>query len=82
FLASLPILAMDGTLKYRGGGSLAGRAHMKTGSIDGVRSQAGIVLDERGRRLVVVSLHNDARLRAGSGEAVQNALMAWVSHRP
>lgn len=82
FLASLPILAMDGTLKYRNGGTLAGRAHMKTGSIDRVRSQAGIVLDEHGRRVVVVSLHNDPRLRAGNGEAVQNAVLAWVSHRP
>ncbi len=81
FLASLPILAMDGTLRHRGG-ALAGRAHIKTGSIDNVRSQAGIVLDERGRRVVVVSLHNDPRLRAGNGEAVQNAVLAWVSRRP
>ena len=36
-------LSMDGTLKHRSGGGLAGRAHLKTGSINNVRAQAGIV---------------------------------------
>jgi D-alanyl-D-alanine carboxypeptidase/D-alanyl-D-alanine-endopeptidase (penicillin-binding protein 4) len=82
FLASLPILSMDGTLAHRDGGPLAGRAHLKTGSLDNVRAQAGIVLDERGRRLVVVILHNDARAESAAGEAVQNALLDWISNRP
>lgn len=82
FLASLPILSMDGTLKRRYGGALAGRAHLKTGSLDNVRAQAGIVLDEKGRRVVMVILHNDARADTPAGEALQNALLAWVNGRP
>ena len=82
FLASLPILSMDGTLVHRDGGALAGRAHLKTGSLDNVRAQAGIVLDEHGRRVVMVILHNDARAESPAGEAVQNALLAWVNNRP
>ena len=81
FLASLPILSVDGTLKRHHGGSLAGRAHLKGGSIDNVRAQAGLLLDERGRRMVVVVLHNDARV-ASAGEPVQNAVLAWVNSRP
>jgi D-alanyl-D-alanine carboxypeptidase/D-alanyl-D-alanine-endopeptidase (penicillin-binding protein 4) len=82
FLSSLPILSMDGTLKRRNGAGLAGRAHLKTGSLDNVRAQAGIVLDERGRRVVMVILHNDARADTSAGEAVQNALLAWINNRP
>lgn len=82
FLASLPILSMDGTLGHRAGGALAGRAHLKTGSLNDVRALAGIVLDARGRRVVVVVLHNDARAETYAGEAVQNALLAWLDARP
>jgi D-alanyl-D-alanine carboxypeptidase/D-alanyl-D-alanine-endopeptidase (penicillin-binding protein 4) len=82
FLASLPILSVDGTLKRRAGGGLAGRAHLKTGSINNVRAQAGIVLDERGRRLVVVILHNAAGADSAAGEQVQNAVLGWVNSRP
>ena len=83
FLSSLPVLAMDGTLKRRLGGSqLAGRAHLKTGSLDDVRSQAGMMLDQHGRWLVVVSLHNAKGADGNAGEAVQNALLRWVYERP
>jgi D-alanyl-D-alanine carboxypeptidase/D-alanyl-D-alanine-endopeptidase (penicillin-binding protein 4) len=82
FLASLPILSMDGTLKRRFGGGLAGRAHLKTGSLNDVRAQAGIVLDEHGRRMVVVILHNAPGAESAAGEAVQSALLDWVNRRP
>jgi D-alanyl-D-alanine carboxypeptidase/D-alanyl-D-alanine-endopeptidase (penicillin-binding protein 4) len=79
FLSSLPISAMDGTLQRRfGGGPLEGRLHLKTGSLDGVRSMAGYLLDRQGRRVVVVSLHNDARLHTANGEQVQDALLRWA----
>jgi len=81
FLASLPILSTDGTQRLRYGGELAGRAHLKTGSLNNVRAQAGVVHDRRGRRLVVVILHNDARADTG-GEAAQTALLSWVNQRP
>lgn len=82
FLASLPILSVDGTLRHRAGGGLAGRAHLKTGSINNVRAQAGIVLDERGRRMAVVVLHNASGADSAAGEQVQNALLAWINRRP
>jgi D-alanyl-D-alanine carboxypeptidase/D-alanyl-D-alanine-endopeptidase (penicillin-binding protein 4) len=82
FLASLPILAMDGTLKRHGGGGLAGRAHLKTGSINNVRAQAGIALDERGRHMVVVILHNAASADTAAGQAVQDAVLNWLNRRP
>ncbi|HCU52768.1 MAG TPA: D-alanyl-D-alanine carboxypeptidase/D-alanyl-D-alanine-endopeptidase [Gammaproteobacteria bacterium] len=81
FLASLPILSTDGTQRLRYGGELAGRAHLKTGSLNAVRAQAGVVHDSKGRRLVVVILHNDARADTG-GEAAQTALLSWVNRRP
>ncbi len=83
FLSSLPVLAKDGTLKRRLGESeFAGRAHLKTGSLDDVRAQAGILLDRQGRRMVVVSLQNTRRAEGYGGEAVQNALLRWVYERP
>jgi serine-type D-Ala-D-Ala carboxypeptidase/endopeptidase (penicillin-binding protein 4) len=82
FLASLPIMSMDGTLKHRSGGGLAGRAHLKTGSLNNVRAQAGIVLDEHGRRMVVVILQNAPSADSAVGEQLQNALLDWVNRRP
>jgi D-alanyl-D-alanine carboxypeptidase/D-alanyl-D-alanine-endopeptidase (penicillin-binding protein 4) len=83
FLSSLPISAMDGTLKRRFGGTpLEGRLHLKSGSLDGVRSMAGYLLDAQGRRVVVVALHNDDRLHTAGGEAVQEALLKWAYDLP
>ncbi len=83
FFSSLPILSVDGTMKDRlDGTSLAGRAHLKTGSLDGVRSTAGIMLDDKGRRMVVVCLQNDPSADTAAGEVVQNALLKWIYHRP
>ncbi len=83
FFASLPVLSVDGTMKYRLDGSvLAGRAHLKTGSLDGVLAAAGMMLDSKGRRMLVVCLQNDPDADSGAGQAVQNALFEWVYHRP
>ncbi len=83
FMSSLPIAAMDGTLRKRFGGSeLEGRLHLKTGSLDDVRSIAGYLLDRRGRRMAVVCLHNHVHADSAAGEAVQDALLRWVYERP
>jgi serine-type D-Ala-D-Ala carboxypeptidase/endopeptidase (penicillin-binding protein 4) len=79
-IASLPLAAVDGTMKRRFNvAEIAGQAHIKTGSLSGVRAIAGYMLDARGRRVVVVSIVN--HLNAGNAEAVQNALLRWVYNR-
>jgi D-alanyl-D-alanine carboxypeptidase/D-alanyl-D-alanine-endopeptidase (penicillin-binding protein 4) len=79
-IASLPLVAVDGTMKKRlSDADVAGQAHIKTGSLTGVRSIAGYVLDAQGRRLVVVSMVNHPN--AGNAQAAQDALLAWVYNR-
>jgi D-alanyl-D-alanine carboxypeptidase/D-alanyl-D-alanine-endopeptidase (penicillin-binding protein 4) len=80
FVASLPLAAMDGTMKKRlTDADVAGQAHIKTGSLTGVRSIAGYMLDARGRRWVVVSIVNHPN--AGNAQAAQDALLTWIYHR-
>ena len=79
-MASLPVPAVDGTLKKRlSGADVAGQAHIKTGSLSGVRAIAGYVLDARGRRVVVVFITNHSN--AGNAQIVQDALLRWVHQR-
>jgi D-alanyl-D-alanine carboxypeptidase/D-alanyl-D-alanine-endopeptidase (penicillin-binding protein 4) len=79
-IASLPVVAVDGTMKKRlSGAAVAGQAHIKTGGLAGVRSIAGYVLDARGRRVAVVLIVNHAN--AGAGQAAQDALLKWVYNR-
>jgi D-alanyl-D-alanine carboxypeptidase/D-alanyl-D-alanine-endopeptidase (penicillin-binding protein 4) len=80
FIASLPLVAVDGTMKKRlSGADIAGQAHIKTGSLTGVRAIAGYVLDAKGRTMVVVCIVNHAR--AQSALPAQDALLTWVYRR-
>ncbi len=80
FLASLPLAGIDGTLKKRlNGKGVAGRAHLKTGYLDGVRALAGYVLDRRGRRAIAVMIINHPN--AGATKAAQDALLACAYER-
>lgn len=81
FVSALPLSAQDGTLANRFGGALAGRMHLKTGSLNGVRSLAGYVLDASGRRVVVVYIYNDPRANSAAAEVVQRVLLEWVHNR-
>jgi D-alanyl-D-alanine carboxypeptidase/D-alanyl-D-alanine-endopeptidase (penicillin-binding protein 4) len=77
YVSSLSLTAIDGTMKRRlGGSAAAGRAHVKTGYIEGVRAIAGYALDYRGDTLAVVLIinHPDAR----NAQSVQDALLEWV----
>ena len=83
FISSLPISAMDGTLRKRfNDASLDGKMHLKTGSLEDVRTVAGYVLDQAGRRVVVVCLHNHPRADTAAGQTVQEAVLKWVYERP
>ncbi len=80
FVSSLPVVAVDGTMKKRlAGADVAGQAHVKSGSLTSVRAIAGYVLDNRGRRVVVVCLVNHAR--AASSHLLHDALLQWVYSR-
>ncbi len=79
-LASLPIVGIDGTMKKRlKEAEATGRAHIKTGTLDGVKTAAGYALDAQGRRYAVVFLINHPRAQAGS--AAIDALINWVAQR-
>lgn len=80
FMASLPVLGADGTMKRRYGESaLAGRAHVKSGSLNGVRAIAGYVLAESGRRYAVVAFVNHER--AAAATPFFDALLTWVGRQ-
>jgi D-alanyl-D-alanine carboxypeptidase/D-alanyl-D-alanine-endopeptidase (penicillin-binding protein 4) len=80
FIASMPLVAVDGTMKKRlGKNGVAGQAHIKTGTLEGVKAIAGYVLDRKGRRNAVVFLVNHPN--AGAAQAAQDALLACVYER-
>lgn len=77
FMASLPIVAVDGTMKKRlKSEAVAGRAHMKTGMLADARAMAGYVLDRLGRRHTVVMIVNHPR--ATESDPAMDALLAWI----
>ena len=81
FISSLPIAAVDGTMKKRlNGSAAAGQAHIKTGLLEGVRTMAGYVLDKEGRRVVVVFFVNHPR--SGNAQQALDALLHWVYEAP
>ena len=59
FATSLAVAATDGTLERRmTQAHAAGRALLKTGSLEGVRALAGYVIDANGTRWILVALVN------------------------
>jgi len=81
FIASLPVVAADGTMRRRlRGEGVAGNAHIKTGLLSDARAIAGYVLDRRGRRHVVVMIVNDPK--GPASQAALDALLAWVYEGP
>jgi D-alanyl-D-alanine carboxypeptidase/D-alanyl-D-alanine-endopeptidase (penicillin-binding protein 4) len=79
-VASLPLIAVDGTMRRRmKSESIAGQAHIKTGSLADVRAIAGYVLDRSGRRYAVTMIVNHAN--AQQSQAAQDALLNWIYSR-
>lgn len=80
FVSSLPIAAVDGTMKKRlRDQGVAGHAHIKTGSLRGVKAIAGYVHDRKGRSVAVVFIINHPD--ASAGQAAQDAMLEWVYRR-
>ncbi|MHB8914536.1 MAG: D-alanyl-D-alanine carboxypeptidase/D-alanyl-D-alanine endopeptidase, partial [Thiobacillus sp.] len=77
FESSLPILGVDGTLRKRvTEPALKGRAHLKTGTLQDVRTLAGYVLNRDGKRLVLVMMINHPN--AARAELAQHVLLTWA----
>ena len=75
--ASLPILGIDGTLKKRfKDRDGRGHAHLKTGSLTGVKSIAGYIGGKNGKQWIVVFIVNHPR--AAYSGAAQDALVEWL----
>lgn len=80
FISSLAIAGVDGTMKNRfRGGLVAGKAHMKTGTLNEVSAIAGYLLDHKDRRIVVVFFVNHPQ--AGNARSAMDALISWVYER-
>ncbi len=77
FIAALPVAGLDGTARRRLGDSPArGQAHIKTGTLNGVRAMAGYLLDRKGQRHAVVMMVNHPE--AAASAAAQDALLEWL----
>jgi D-alanyl-D-alanine carboxypeptidase/D-alanyl-D-alanine-endopeptidase (penicillin-binding protein 4) len=82
FQASLPVAAVDGTLRrrFRSPG-IEGRVRMKTGNLQDVSALAGYVTTASGRSYVAVIFLNHAGADTGHGAALQSALVDWLYAR-
>jgi serine-type D-Ala-D-Ala carboxypeptidase/endopeptidase (penicillin-binding protein 4) len=77
FVASMPLVAVDGTMRKRlKGEQVAGSAHIKTGSLGDVRAIGGYVLDRKGQRHAVVMIVNHAN--AHLAQPAMDELLRWV----
>ncbi|AVR94464.1 D-alanyl-D-alanine carboxypeptidase/D-alanyl-D-alanine-endopeptidase [Pseudoduganella armeniaca] len=81
FQASLPIAAIDGTMRKRLKDSpAAGRARIKTGTLSGVVAVAGYVPDANGEECIVVAIVNHERAGNGVGRGIVDALIDWTAN--
>lgn len=78
FVASLPALGQDGTLRKMQ--QRAGLAHLKTGTLADVSAYAGYVHGPQGRRYVLVAVANHPR--AAALRPALQALVDWTARLP
>ena len=77
FMASLPLVGIDGTMSRRLSASpLKGRAHIKTGSLVDVASIAGYLQAKSGRRVIVVCMVNHPQ--AAAAREASDELLMWI----
>ena len=82
FQSSLPIVALDGTMRKRLLGSpAAARARIKTGTLKNVVAIAGYVPDANNQQCVVVAMINSDLAGNGNGRAAVDALIEWVDRK-
>lgn len=79
FMASLPMLGVDGTVRKRLEGVIpAGEIRIKTGLLNDVRAMAGYVRSKNKKHYVVVSLQNYPGVQNGIGTQVQDEVLKWL----
>jgi len=80
FIASLPLVGIDGTMERRlQESSVRGHAHIKTGTLMDVTSIAGYVAARSGRRIIVSCIIND--VNAPAARPALDALLQWIHDR-
>lgn len=81
FESTLPIVGVDGTLRRRFADTpVAGRAHLKSGTLQDVRALAGYVMNRAGQRMVLVMMINHPH--AEQADRAQRALLTWAYAHP
>ncbi|MDD2700118.1 MAG: D-alanyl-D-alanine carboxypeptidase/D-alanyl-D-alanine-endopeptidase [Sideroxydans sp.] len=79
-MASMPILGVDGSIQQRLTDSpAASHAHLKTGTLEGVKAISGYMRSKSGKEWVVVFLINHPN--AKYGQDAQDALLEWLAAR-
>jgi serine-type D-Ala-D-Ala carboxypeptidase/endopeptidase (penicillin-binding protein 4) len=77
-MSSLPVNGLDGTM--RRSRATTGRAHLKTGSLRDVAGLAGYVLDDTGRRRVLVAIIQHPN--ANAARPALDAIVQWALKAP
>ncbi|WP_338768515.1 D-alanyl-D-alanine carboxypeptidase/D-alanyl-D-alanine-endopeptidase [Massilia sp. METH4] len=81
FQASLPIVAVDGTMKRRlKGTQAAARARIKTGTLRNGVAVAGYVPDANGEPCIVVAIINHDNIDHAAGRGIVDALIEWTAN--
>jgi len=77
FISSLPLAGYDGTMRRRlTDADVAGYAHIKTGTLNEVKTMAGYLVSASGKTYAVVFFINHPN--AAAGGAAQDALLQWL----
>jgi D-alanyl-D-alanine carboxypeptidase/D-alanyl-D-alanine-endopeptidase (penicillin-binding protein 4) len=83
FIASLPIVAVDGGMRNRLRSSpAAGHARIKTGSLRDVAAVAGYVQDANNQTNIVVAMINHPLATGNVARPILDALIDWVARQP
>jgi len=81
FIASMPLVAMDGTMRKRlRNTGVAGNAHIKTGTLNNVRAIAGFSRDGKGNTWVVVAILNHSQ-PWGASAILDQVLVSLQAHK-
>jgi D-alanyl-D-alanine carboxypeptidase/D-alanyl-D-alanine-endopeptidase (penicillin-binding protein 4) len=77
-VASLPIVGVDGTMRKRHDNCIVTtHAHLKTGSLEGVKSIAGYLQSQSGKKWIIVFIINHPN--ASRGQQAQDELIEWLA---